>query len=420
MELQQVHGGGHLIGRLRVSTTDQSGSLLSPLVVVPADVRAALDVPLESRSAVQKLSVAAYCLESTLTRELEKLPAPSLVYCGTNQFKADGSFRPAATPREVRVLGRGQISAPGDVAAAGTIGCVGELPAKFELADAEQESQRRVAMAEWLADERNVLVWRSIVNRVWQFRFAAGWWRRRATSGIWGVPTHPELLDWLTAEFQRQGGSIKWLDRLLVTSAVYRQSSAHRPEMAAVDASNIQLWRMNVRRLDAEQIRDSVLQQSGRLDTEMEGPSVRQFIQSPGIQVTPNVDYLGFDPAEAANRRRSVYRFVFRTLPDPFLEAMDCPDASQLAPERSESTTALQALATLHDRQMAHQAEALAYELAAGNPQVEQQIESMFEAIFGRSPNATEAEALADFVREHGLANACRFLWNTNEFMFVE
>ncbi|MFO1096642.1 MAG: DUF1549 and DUF1553 domain-containing protein, partial [Planctomycetaceae bacterium] len=222
VELQQVHGGGHLIGRLRVSTTDQSGSLLSPLVVVPADVRAALDVPLESRSAVQKLSVAAYCLESTLTRELEKLPAPSLVYCGTNQFKADGSFRPAATPREVRVLGRGQISAPGDVAAAGTIGCVGELPAKFELADAEQESQRRVAMAEWLADERNVLVWRSIVNRVWQFRFGRGLVETPSDFGHLGsAPTHPELLDWLTAEFQRQGGSIKSLDRLLVTSAVY-------------------------------------------------------------------------------------------------------------------------------------------------------------------------------------------------------
>ncbi|MBL8848665.1 MAG: DUF1553 domain-containing protein, partial [Planctomycetaceae bacterium] len=166
--------------------------------------------------------------------------------------------------------------------------------------------------------------------------------------------------------------------------------------------------------------RDSVLQQSGQLDPQMDGPSVRQFIESPGIQVTPNVDYLGFNVDDPANRRRSVYRFVFRTLPDPFLEAMDCPDASQLAPERTESVTALQALATLNDRQMARQAELLSAEIAAHHSSIEQQTQALFETILGRSPAVHEANAVAAYVREHGRTNACRFLWNTNEFMFVE
>jgi hypothetical protein len=138
---------------------------------------------------------------------------------------------------------------------------------------------------------------------------------------------------------------------------------------------------------------------------------VRQFIESPGIQVTPNVDYLGFDVDAPANRRRSVYRFVFRTLPDPFMEAMDCPDASQLAPERNESVTALQALATLNDRQMARQADALAAAIEARDGAAEDRVQALFQSILARAPEPHEATAVGEYVRQHGLAN---------EFMFVE
>jgi len=421
IELHQIHGGGHLIGRLRLNTTDQPAPFPRQFTAVPPEVRAALKLPVDERSTEQSLAVTAFCLEQTIAASLKQLPAPSLVYCGTNQFTADKSFRPAETPREVRVLGRGQINAPGDVAAPGTIAGMGDLPSRFELAEPQNEAARRIALADWLSDERNVLVWRSIVNRAWQQRFGRGLVDTPSDFGhLGGSPTHPELLDWLTVEFQRHGGSLKWLDQLLVTSAVYRQSSAHRAEPAAVDQANTLLWRMNVRRLDAEQIRDAILQQSGRLDPQMEGPSVRQFIQSPGIQVTPTVDYLGFDVDAPANQRRSVYRFVFRTLPDPFMEAMDCPDASQLAPERTESVTALQALATLNDRHMARQAELLATQLQADHPQPDDQIAALIEVLFARTPRPGEAAAVAKYVQQHGLANAARFLWNTNEFMFVE
>ena len=150
------------------------------------------------------------------------------------------------------------------------------------------------------------------------------------------------------------------LHRLVVTSATYRQSSRHHPEYARRDSGNLLLWRMNRTRLDAESVRDAVLAVSGKLDRTMGGPSVKHFLQSPGIHVTPNVDYLGFDVDGPGAYRRSVYRFIFRTLPDPFMEALDCPDSSQLAPARNASVSALQALAMLNNKFMVRMSEHLA------------------------------------------------------------
>src|SRR6476620_2794948 len=111
-----------------------------------------------------------------------------------------------------------------------------------------------------------------------------------------------------------------------------------------IDADNRYLWRMNRQRLDAESLRDAVLRISGTVDRRMGGPSAKQFIQTGGVHVTPNVDYLKFDADDPANFRRSVYRFVFRTLPDPFMESLACADASQLTPARTVRVPALQAL----------------------------------------------------------------------------
>src|SRR5439155_26735466 len=115
-----------------------------------------------------------------------------------------------------------------------------------------------------------------------------------------------------------------------------------------VDADDKYLWRMPRTRLDAESVRDAVLLAAGRLDRTAGGPSVKQFIERPGVHITPTVDYDAFDPDRPEARRRSVYRFIFRTVPDPFFDALDCPDASQLTPARNESVSALQALALLN------------------------------------------------------------------------
>ena len=186
------------------------------------------------------------------------------------------------------------------------------------------------------------------------------------------------------------------------------------------DADNAYLWRMNRTRLDAESIHDSVLQISGKLDLTMGGPSVKQFIQTPGIHVTPNVDYLNFNVDAPANCRRSVYRFVFRTLPDPFMESLDCPDGSQWTPVRSASVTALQALSMLNDKFMVRQSEHVAARIARAECEPGRQVAAAYRLILGRAPTPKEAQAVAAYAAKYGLANACRVLLNSNEFVFVD
>jgi hypothetical protein len=245
-------------------------------------------------------------------------------------------------------------------------------------------------------------------------------------------PTHPELLDWLAVELLKHGGSLKHVQRLIVTSAVYRQASnleshksnrsyeSYKSHAQSIDADNRLLWRMNRTRLDAESVRDATLLVSGALDRQMGGPSVKQFIESPGIHVTPNLDYRNFDANNPANRRRSVYRFIFRTLPDPFMETLDCPDSSQLAAKRTESVTALQALAMLNNPFVVRQSEHLADRLQREQAELPQQIVRLYELVLNRGPNESESAAFAHYAQKHGLANACRVLLNTNEFMFAD
>src|SRR6185503_1862986 len=206
-----------------------------------------------------------------------------------------------------------------------------------------------------------------------------------------GKPSHPELLDWLAGWFLQNGGSWKELHRLLVTSAVYQQSSAARPEYALRDADNRWLWRMNRSRLDAESIHDALLQITGRLDLTMGGPSDRQFALSPGIHVTPMVDYGKFDVDSADGRRRSVYRFLFRTLPDPFMDSLDCPEGSQLTATRGASVTALQALSMFNNQFVVRQSQHLAERAVAEASSLPDQVRLACELTLGRSPSAEES-----------------------------
>jgi hypothetical protein len=232
------------------------------------------------------------------------------------------------------------------------------------------------------------------------------------------LPSHPELLDWLTATFLESGGSLKKLHRLIVTSSTYRQAYRSHAEAAKIDADNVLLWRMNVQRLDAEAVRDAVLVVSGKLDRTMGGPSVKHFKQSPGIHRTPKVDYTAFDPDSPGAHRRSVYRFLFRTVPDPFMDALDCPDASQFTAVRPVSVTALQALALLNDPFMVRMSEHFAKRVAmAAGPR--DQVRLAYRLALGRDPNERECDRLVEYAQRHGMANACRVLLNCNEFVFI-
>src|SRR5262249_25151275 len=143
----------------------------------------------------------------------------------------------------------------------GALSLVSALQPQFDLPDATDEASRRAALAKWITDPKNALAWRSIVNRVWHYHFGRGIVDSPNDFGRMGSkPTHPELLDWLAVTFQESGGSFKALHKLTVMSATYRQASDFNPQYAKLDSGNAYLWRMNRSRLDAEQVRDTVLQ----------------------------------------------------------------------------------------------------------------------------------------------------------------
>ena len=280
--------------------------------------------------------------------QIKALPEPKLVYAAASFFEPYGTFRPAIDPRPVFVLARGDVMSPLEPAPPGALSAVSALPARFEIADPEDEGARRAALANWIVDPRNPLTWRSIVNRVWHYHFGKGLVDSPNDFGRMGMqPTHPELLDWLATEFRDHGGSLKQLHRLILLSAVYRQSSEGNADFEKLDANNQYLWRMNRGRLDAESVRDSILAVTGDLDLTMGGPSVEQFYFKDDH--SPVYDYSRFDVDSPQSLRRSVYRFIVRSVPDPFMESLDCPDASLLTPKRNVTLTAIQALALLND-----------------------------------------------------------------------
>ncbi len=419
ISLRQTHGTGHLIGRFRLAVADtaQAGAL-EPL---PEAVAANLELASERRTAAQQRRLLTHYLRRKIDGDVARLPSQKMVFCGTSNFLPEGSFRPMSTPRTVFRLVRGDIHTPAEPASPGALSCI-DGP-KFSLGRDGQSSEatRRAALAGWLCDPQNGLTWRSMANRVWQFHFGRGLVDTPNDFGRMGSPpTHPELLEWLAATLRDSGGSIKQLDRLIVTSAVYRQSSRHVPEFAEIDGDNRFLWRMTRSRLDAESIHDALLMLSNRLDSRMGGPSVKQFIQTPGIHVTPNVDYANFDADSPANFRRSVYRFLFRTLPDPLMETLDCPDGSQAAPMRGASVTALQALALLHDKFVVRQSEHIAERIEADHSNIPSQVEQAIRLILEREPTPAELRSIGAYAARNGLANACRVLINSSEFIFVD
>jgi hypothetical protein len=343
-----------------------------------------------------------------------------LVFAAASEFAPDARHNPPGGPRPVHILGRGDIHQQGRLAEPGTLSCVEGLPSKFPLPAGSDESNRRAALARWLSDSRNPLTWRSIVNRIWHYHFDRGIVATPNDFGRMGAaPTHPDLLDWLAATFLESGGSLKQLQRLIVTSAVYRQRADSNPRSAAIDAEASLHWRQHSRRLDAESIHDAILQVAGQLDTRMGGASVQQFVLSPGVHVTPVVDYTRYDWNKPGAARRSVYRFVFRTLPDPFFEAFDSADPSQLTAVRNESTTPLQALALWNDPFVLFQCQQFARRLESLAPDLEGRIKAAIELAYSRDPTAVEIELLKDYASRYGMANLCRLIVNSNEFLFV-
>ena len=351
--------------------------------------------------------------------ELAALPKPSLVYAAATDFPPMGSFRPAGKPRPVHLLGRGDVNAPRELVVPAALAAVGVGDGLLGLDAAAGEGARRAALAEWLTDPRNLLLRRSIVNRVWQHHFGRGIVESANDFGrMGGPPSHPELLDWLAHWFVENGESLKRLHRLMVTSHAYRQLSTGNPDGERIDGDNRLLWRMNRARLDAESIRDGILVVSGGLDPRMGGPSDQQFFFKDDH--SPVYDYERFDFEGPGANRRAIYRFLVRSVTDPFMDSLDCADPSMWVPKRGVTLTALQALATLNDPFVLAQVRRFAALSAEGRETVEERVDFAVRRALGRGPAPGEVERLAAYTRAHGMENLCRLLLNSNEFMFID
>ncbi|MEZ6050851.1 MAG: DUF1553 domain-containing protein [Planctomycetaceae bacterium] len=354
-------------------------------------------------------------------QEVQSLPEGPLVYAAATHFKQQGNFKPTAgMPRDVRLLHRGDIQIPLDPATPGTIPLAADEIAAFDLNSDASEGERRAALARWITRDENPLTWRSIVNRVWQYHFGRGFVDSPNDFGRMGqLPTHPELLDWLAVEFRDNGGSFKHLHRLIVTSAVYRQASTHNEANALIDASNQYLWRMNRRRLSAEEIRDTLLAVSGQLNDQMGGPGYYLF-ELERTEHSPHYEYHKHDPSDPASHRRSVYRFIVRSQPDPFMTTLDCADSSQSTPRRTETLTSLQALSMLNNGFNLTMAESLAARLQTESHDLDTQVDRAVTLLTGQPTSPDTRDELITYAETHGLANLSRLLFNMSEVMFVD
>ncbi|MEQ1902816.1 MAG: PSD1 and planctomycete cytochrome C domain-containing protein [Pirellulaceae bacterium] len=417
---------GHGIGRFRLTTTGESPAttILRP---IPIELAKILEVPVGDRSLEQRQELALAVLNLENEHALAALPAPQFVYAITKDFPADGeNFKPPAEPRTIRLLQRGELSRPGEIVEPGTLSCVPEMPSELRLDHLEDEASRRAALALWLSHDHNALTWRSIVNRVWAWHFGRGLCDSPNDFGkMGGTPSHQELLDWLAIWLRDEAhGSLKALHQLIVTSETWQQSTLSR-HGSTNDSDNRLLWRQNRQRQTAEQVRDTMLALSGQLDLTMGGPPAVQFISRGDATFMAGgnpafLDYEHFDPDSSSSRRRAIYRFLFRTVPDPFMDALDCPDGSTFTPVRSASTTPIQAFALLNDAFVIRQCEHLAARLAETNDSPEAKTEAAFRRILLRSPTETERSKMTGYIERHGLANACQFLFNSNEFLFLD
>jgi Protein of unknown function (DUF1549)/Protein of unknown function (DUF1553) len=285
---------------------------------------------------------------------------------------------------------------------------------------------RRTAFAQWLSSPENPLTARVMVNRIWQFRMGTGLVRTPNDFGLMAdKPADRSLLDWLAAEFAGRGWSVKQMDRLIVTSSVYLQSSVRNEANSKVDPDNRLYSRMNRKRFEAEMIRDATLSISGALNPELGGRPVR-------IPIEPEVYDLIFTeherdglwpvhPDERVQNRRGIYLYNKRSVRLPLLSAFDQPDAITSCPVRPVSTHALQALSLFNSSFMQGVSGAFADRLQkkCGKKQ-DCLIDSAWRLALARPPRKEETDLARQFLGSGGtLPDFCLALFNRNEFLYV-
>jgi len=321
-------------------------------------------------------------------------------------------------PQPTHRLIRGNTATPAELVMPAGIASIQGVNPVFALPVDASDRDRRQKLAEWITSDQNPLFSRVIVNRVWQHHFGAGIVRTPSDFGFTGgKPSHPELLDYLAKHLIESGWNLKELHRLIVTSRTWKQAVNENEIGNKIDVENRLLWRGNRSRLDAESIRDSILQLAGQLNESGGGPSYQDFR-------TFNFNsqfYEVLDREGAQYNRRTIYRMIIRSGRHRLLDAFDCPDPSATAPKRSRTTTPLQSLSLMNHpftiRMAGHFSDRVRSE--AGKSPVDQ-VKRAIQLAWFRRPTAGEQKRLTEFVNEHDLESLCRVLINSNEFLYVD
>jgi hypothetical protein len=397
------------IGRFRISVTTAADPHADPL---PTNVRRILNIPADKRDEEQRREVFRYYRASIPEFAEANKAAADLMrrwpYAATTLALAA-----RAAPRETHVFKRGDWKRPEALVTPGTPSFLHPFP-KGAL-------RNRLGLAQWLVDKNNPLTARVIVNRVWQQYFGQG---LVATPEDFGtrcdLPSHPELLDWLAVEFREKGGSLKHIHRLIVNSAVYRQSSKSAPPMSErlrqADPNNRLLARFPRLRVEAEIVRDIALGASGLLSLKIGGPSVFPPIPDGAMAVSFRSRSQWETSKGEDGYRRGIYTFWKRSAPYPALSFFDAPNADMSCTRRIRSNTPLQALTTLNDAVFMEAAQALALRVwKEGGAGDRSKITYAFRLCTGRAPDEFESNRLLILLERQRL----RFKGQTSAAVYV-
>ncbi|MAT68901.1 MAG: hypothetical protein CMJ58_05200 [Planctomycetaceae bacterium] len=336
-------------------------------------------------------------------------------------------------PEPTHVMERGNPHVPGEVVEP-------HFPQLFEApaptiaaapAEARSAGRRRV-LAEWIASPDNLLTARVIVNRVWQHHFGRGIVRSPNNFGEMGdPPTHPELLDWLAQWLVDHQWRLKPLHRLIMTSHAYRMSSAGSERGLAIDPDNDLFWRFNMRRLSAEEVRDSLLAASQTLNRDVYGPSFYPKLSEEVLATQSNPGSGWGESAPEDRARRSVYIHVKRSLLDPLLTAFDLPDVDLSCEARFVTTQPQQSMALLNGAFAIEQASRLADEILAMEAvSPAEQVAASVQLALARDATPEEVDSGVKLINtlqtkhnlspEQALAQWCGVVLNLNEFLYLD
>ncbi len=328
---------------------------------------------------------------------------------------------------------RGSAHAEGDeVPARFPLVLGGQVPTIPDLPGDIKANGRRLVLAQWLTSPENPLAARVMANRLWQHQFGRGIVRTSSDFGQLGEqPTHPELLNYLAAAFIERDWSIKQMHRLIMTSKTYRMASSSHAMGMDKDPANNLFWRYDMRRLSAEEFRDSLLAVNGSLNRKMFGPSIYTKMPAEVLATASRPDQAWGNSSEEERDRRSVYIHIKRSLREPLMLALDQAETDTPCPVRFATTVPTQSLITLNSEVMQEESAVFAKRLLdEAGPKLEDQVRLGLYLVLCREPEASQVAENVAFIesimKEHGLSREramelfCLVAYNLNEFVYLD